>query len=101
MNANLPQKKLKRFLRCAVKAFYVLYFGGYFFITLNGTYLGPYPPPAEKQFLNGDWLFLHRYIWQPYGARLDRYGKINFLGAVYSPLILLDRTLWHHDKFAL
>ncbi len=47
-----------------------------------------------------------RYVWQPKLMRVETNKKLNgeeelesnVLGAVYMPLVFLDRAVWHQEK---
>jgi hypothetical protein len=86
----------KRFAR-ASGVLLAVYFISYLVLTLNGSYRGPYPPTGEQEMVDGVWVIRHQYLWHPHGTRFDRFG-FNFAGAAYSPLIMLDRLIWHRNK---
>ena len=74
----------------------VAYIGSYLVLTIFGEYRGPVASGRTKLFDWG-WSALDSYIWQPKYLMLKR-NNYNVGGLVYSPLILLDRMVWHRDK---
>jgi hypothetical protein len=100
MNEIPKRGKQKDLRQRAIQVFLIIYFVGYFSLTFGGNYYGPYPPTGQQKFDGDTWIIQHQYIWEPYWTHLDRFGRMNFFGAIYCPLILLDRWLWHHDRFA-
>ncbi len=88
----LKRKWVRRFL----VAFWIVYPACYLSLTVNGDYYGPHRYPVLNK-PDGSWAMRQQYIWHPFHARLDRFG-FNWSGAIFSPLILVDRLVWHRDK---
>ncbi len=79
-----------------LSAVLLLYFAAYFPFTIAGDYAGPYASGKTRIF-SGTWAVRDHYVWRPRLVVWERF-EFNFLGAIYCPLVLIDRYLWHHDK---
>jgi hypothetical protein len=69
----------------------------YLVLTSNGQYNDRLTVSGKRRYSFGLAIPDVR-VWQPKYARLSPTG-INFLGYFFSPLIYLDRWLWHQDQF--
>ena len=85
-----------KYLRWSLNLILATYFFSYILLSANGRYHGPYQSVTARA-TDGALVMRQQFIWEPLHARLDRFG-FNWSGAVYSPLILLDRLIWHRDK---
>jgi len=74
----------------------LLYFAAYFPLSIAGWYAGPYASGKTRIF-SGTWAVRDHYVWRPRFVVWERF-EFNFLGAIYCPLVLVDRYLWHRDK---
>lgn len=89
--------KLKRLKQLKWPKWVLLgYFTSYLLLSLLGNYEGPYPSGNTRIF-GGMWSVSDQYVWQPKGATFGPYD-LNILGGVFSPLILIDRCIWHRDR---
>lgn len=86
------RKSVRRFL----VVFWIVYPACYLSLTVNGDYCGPHRYPVLNK-PDGSWAMRQQFIWQAFHARLDRFC-FNWSGAIFSPLILVDRLVWHRDK---
>ncbi|HEY3855248.1 MAG TPA: hypothetical protein VGO67_12715 [Verrucomicrobiae bacterium] len=93
---KLSQKALAR-INSAASFLLVLYFGSYLALTVKGNYMEWPVPSGNFRIAGGAWAVRDIVLWQPKGTRLSVYG-VNVLGAIYGPLIFLDRKLWHREK---
>lgn len=83
-------------VRWSARLFLTAYLVSYILLSLNGGYYGPYRYPVLTK-PDGSWAMRQQFIWEPFHARLDRYGY-NWSGAVFVLPILADRLVWHRDK---
>jgi len=90
---TLFTKRLRNKLASAVL---LLYFAAYLPLTAGGSYAGPYVS-GKRRIFSQTWAVLDHYVWRPKFIVWERFD-FNFLGALYCPLVLLDRYFWHHDK---
>jgi hypothetical protein len=73
-----------------------LYFCSYLILTLNGEYKGPVSSGKTKLF--GTWWNAQdEYVWQPKYLTLEP-NYFNGGGLIFSPLIELDRKVWHKGQ---
>ncbi len=86
-----------KWMRRSLVAFWAVYFVTYLLLTLHGDYYGPYVA-GKTRLKNSGWALRDSYILEPYHARFDRSG-FNWAGAIFSPMILLDRLVCHRDKY--
>ena len=86
----------RRWVQRSAMVFWIVYLSTYLALTLNGGYYGPYVS-GRTRLKDSGWALRDCYIWEPLHTRLDRYG-MNWSGAIFSPMILLDRLVWHRDK---
>jgi hypothetical protein len=74
----------------------VLYFGSYVLLSTLGKYDDRLDTTGKTKFVWG-FSVPDIQIWQPKFLML-RSNNYNYGGLVYSPLIQLDRLLWHKNK---
>jgi len=82
---------------CLIVSF-VLYLFVYLFLSLNGEYRGPVASGKTKLFDWG-WNAGDTYLWQPKFLYLKP-NNWNYGGLIFSPLIGVDRLIWHKNVHA-
>jgi hypothetical protein len=85
-----------RYVGWLLNAVLLSYFAGYIALSSQGGYDGPFASGKTRIFDNA-WSVRDKFIWQPMYACFGNSGY-NFLGVIFSPMIVVDRFLWHRDK---
>jgi hypothetical protein len=89
----MDKKRLRKKLDKICAVFLVLYFGFYILLSVMGKYDSHLDTSGKTKFVWG-LSVPDVQIWQPKYLML-RSSNWNFEGLLYSPMILLDRLIWH------
>ena len=74
----------------------VCYISSYVFLSATGHYMSYPTASGHLRFKDVGLAIRDRALWEPRGTVLTSID-FNVLGAVYSPLILIDRYCWHRN----